>query len=185
MYATLPPLYQYLVAEQAPKILLEMLQFYGLKEAPGDADNPVIVGWADEMHIPGYKHDATAWCGLTAAISAKRAGYEPPIQPLWALNWRTWGNPVSQPMLGDVLVYQRPEGGHVGLYVGEDSRHFHVLAGNQGDAVSIKPLTRATWTRGMSLGLVAVRRSPWRIGQPDNVRRVILPDVDSSNVKVS
>lgn len=40
-------------------------------------------------------------------------------------------------MLGDVLVFPRGAGGHVAFYVGEDSRHFHILGGNQDNQVSI------------------------------------------------
>jgi cell wall-associated NlpC family hydrolase len=45
-------------------------------------------------------------------------------------------------MLGDVLVFQRTGGGHVGLYVGEDEAAFHVLGGNQGDRVCIARIAR-------------------------------------------
>ena len=67
-------------------------------------------------------------------------------------------------MLGDVLVFARGNGGHVGIYVGEDFEAFHVLGGNQSDRVSIarKPKARA----------LGARRCPWRINQPQNVRRI-------------
>lgn len=173
----LPAAYAWLDDEPGPKILRAMLGLYGTIEAPGDADNPVILGWAGEVGLAGtYAHDATAWCGLAVAVAAKRAGYEPPVDPLWALNWLDWGNAtgISPPMLGDVLVFRRTAGGHVGIYVGEDQTHFHVLGGNQGDACNITRFTKATWTKGMAFGFVAARRSPWRFAQPPNVRRVVL-----------
>jgi hypothetical protein len=35
------------------------------------------------------------------------------------------------------MVFERPGGGHVGFYVGEDAAAYHVLGGNQGDSVTI------------------------------------------------
>jgi cell wall-associated NlpC family hydrolase len=69
-------------------------------------------------------------------------------------------------MLGDVLVFKRQGGGHVGLYVGEDKDAYHVLGGNQSDSVSI--------TRILKDRLHAARRCTWKTAQPANVRRVFL-----------
>jgi len=40
-------------------------------------------------------------------------------------------------MLGDVLIFTRGIGGHVGIYVREDDKCYHVLGGNQSDSVYI------------------------------------------------
>jgi cell wall-associated NlpC family hydrolase len=69
-------------------------------------------------------------------------------------------------MLGDVLTFKREGGGHVGIYIGEDTTHFHVLGGNQGNAVSVSRIAK---TR-----LFKARRTPWKIAQPSNVRKIIL-----------
>ena len=46
--------------------------------------------------------------------------------------------------LGVVLVFQRVGGGgHVGFYVAEDGHAFHVLGGNQSDAVTITRIAKA------------------------------------------
>jgi hypothetical protein len=55
-----------------------------------------------------------------------------------------------------VLVFQRPGGGHVGFYVGEDATAYHVLGGNQGDAVTIARIAKARcvarrWPLGVKL----------------------------------
>jgi cell wall-associated NlpC family hydrolase len=71
-------------------------------------------------------------------------------------------------MLGDVLVFTRKGGGHVGIYVGQDKSCYHVLGGNQGDRVSI---VRIEKTR-----CIGVRRTKWKISQPKNVRIIFLPD---------
>jgi uncharacterized protein (TIGR02594 family) len=163
----LPNTYTWLLKEPGPKMLLEALKLYGTKETPGDADNPIILEWAREVGLQSvYRHDSVAWCGLTMAVAAKRAGKSLPTDPLWALNWAKFGNKVTDgAKLGDVLVFKRQGGGHVGLYVGEDDTCYHVLGGNQSDMVNIvrKPMER----------VYAIRR-PVYTNQPPSVRKIIL-----------
>lgn len=126
-----------------PRMTAEALKVYGVKEGVGDADNPEILAWAKEVGLESvYRHDATAWCGLFAALIAKRAGKTVVNGPLWALNWARFGVPSPAPALGDVLVFVRPGGGHVGLYVAEDASAYHVLGGNTSDAVSIARIAK-------------------------------------------
>ena len=100
------------------------------------------------------------------ALIARRAGKTPPAKPLWAPSWSRFGVAAPAAALGDVLVFNRPKGGgHVGLYVGEDDGAFHVLGGNQSDAVSI---TRIAKTR-----CIAIRRPIYR-DQPASVAPVQL-----------
>jgi uncharacterized protein (TIGR02594 family) len=120
------------------------LQLYGTLELAGAANSPTILGWAAEVGLrAAYTADAVPWCGLYAAVVAKRALKELPPNPLWALNWAAFGEPVGQPGLGDVLTFQREGGGHVGFYLGEDPVAYHVLGGNQGDAVSIARIQKS------------------------------------------
>lgn len=158
--------YAWLLDEHAPKILVEMLKLYGTLETSGSADNPTIMEWAHETGIKGYVHDAVPWCGLTMAVVAKRAGYKFPEGPLWALNWLNFGDEVSQPMLGDVMVKERHGGGHVTMYVGEDAGAYHCLGGNQSDSVNITRIARASF--------VGYRRAHFNIKQPYNVRVIHL-----------
>jgi uncharacterized protein (TIGR02594 family) len=164
----LPAAYSWLAAEPAPKVLLEALALFGVKEVPGSGDNPEILSWAAELGLAAtYPDDQIPWCGLFAAIVVKRAGYEPVASPLWARSWAMWGTAAERAMLGDMLVFTRPGGGgHVGFYVGEDTESFHVLGGNQSDAVTITRILRSR--------CIARRRSPWRVAQPPNVRVVRL-----------
>ena len=159
--------YEWLWKEPAPKMLLEMLGIYGTKEVIGPKNNPVIMRWAEETHTT-YPGDSVAWCGLTVSIAAKRAGwdYHPNGNALWARNWASWGTKQTVAMLGDVLVFPRGAGGHVALYVGEDATHYHILGGNQSDAVNI--------VRKAKEPLLAIRRAPWKIAQPANVRVIHL-----------
>ena len=159
-----PAEYAWLEREGSPRMLVEALKLFGVKEVIGNGDNPKILGWSNELGI-SFSHDETPWCGLFAAIVAKRAGKEPPKEPLWALNWRNFGKVSDVPMLGDVMVFSRNGGGHVALYVGEDASCWHCLGGNQGDAVSFTriPKGRQHWAR-----------RPLYATQPTNVRVVHL-----------
>ena len=167
----LPQTYAWLAKEKAPRILVEALKLYGTKEIKGVASNQQIIAWAKELGgIVGawYADDDKPWCGLFLAICAKRAGLDYPVgfNSLRAKEWSKWGKPSPSPMLGDVLVFNRAGGGHVGLYVGEDLATYHVLGGNQGDSVSICRIEKSR--------LLSARRTDWKVSQPENIRKVTL-----------
>lgn len=160
----LPERYGWLAREPGPKMLVEALKLFGTMEKPGSANNPVILSWAKEVGAEVadvYKADSIPWCGLFMAVVAKRAGKEVPTHPLWALSWSAFGAKSPAAGLGDVLVFVRNGGGHVGLYVGEDGSAFHVLGGNQSDRVCITRVAKAR--------LYAARRPLYRV-QPANVQ---------------
>lgn len=173
----LPLQYKYLNYEPAPKMLLEAIKLFGVEEVLGEKDSPIIMSWAKETGIKEYKHDSTAWCGLGMAIIAKRAGweYKPMGNALWALNWAKWGIKQNTAMLGDVLVYKRKGGGHVTQYVGEDKHYYHCLGFNQSDACNI--------VRKLKEDVYAIRRAPWKIKQPNNVRIIMLDAKGPVSVK--
>lgn len=169
---TLPRQYSWLLSEPAPRILLEFLKLHGTIETPGEKNNPLILAWAKSIglgHV--YKADSVAWCGLATAYAAAQAGwdYAPRGNALWARNWLAWGSPVDlgKEMLGDVLVFSRGAvSGHVGLYIAEDKTAFHVIGGNQSDAVNIKRVEKNR--------LISGRRCPWRVAEPANIRKVFM-----------
>ncbi len=161
---TLPIEYQWLANVPGPKMLVEGLRHYGLREIVGTQHNPVILLWWKELGRP-FPDDETPWCGAFVGICASRSGKELPAFPERAMSWKTFGRAVSAPMLGDVVVFKRPGGGHVGIYVGADDVAYHVLGGNQGNAVSIARLNRNR--------AVAFRRPIYR-NQPDNVKPIVL-----------
>lgn len=155
--------YNYLKKETAPKLLLAAYKLLGVKETLGKDNNPVILDWAEEVGLKKqYTADEIPWCGLFMAYVCKLAGKPIPFNPLWARNWNNFGVPQKTAMLGDVLVFSRASGGHVGIYVGEDDKCYHVLGGNQGDAVSI--------VRIQKVRCIGIRRTKWTKAQPDNVR---------------
>ncbi|MFZ4754329.1 MAG: TIGR02594 family protein [Chitinophagaceae bacterium] len=147
-----------------PRMVREALALYGVTEAPGTKNNAVIVNWAKETNIKGdnwYSDDSIPWCGLFVAVVAQRANWQPPNEALRALAWADFGNKSPQPSLGDVLVFKRKGGGHVGLYVGETADSFYVLGGNQSDKVNITRIAKAR--------LFDCRRPPYKI-PPESVK---------------
>jgi uncharacterized protein (TIGR02594 family) len=139
----------------------------GTRETAGPGNNPAIMAWAKQLGPrlgAPYAGDATPWCGLFVAHCMADAGLPLPAIPVRALAWSAWGQAVT-PCVGAVLVFKRPEGGHVGLYVGEDDEAFNVLGGNQGDTVSVSRIEKgrmvaARWPAGL-----AVTGSPLRLSK--------------------
>ena len=139
---TLPAAYSWLLAQDPlPRTVAEGLKLLGTVETPGRADNPIIMSWAKEVGVTSiYSGDEVPWCGLFMAVVAKRAGKDLPATPLWARDWLNFGRKLKfweAASLGDVLVFGRNGGGHVGIYIGEDSGAYYVLGGNQSNKVSI------------------------------------------------
>lgn len=162
----LPSQFVWLYKEAGPKMIIEGLKLFGIEEATLEGeDNPTILLWAKEVGINNYLHDSQAWCGLYIAVVAKRAGKEVVHDPLWAANWLNFGTPSNEAMFGDVLVFKRPGGNHVGLYIGEDDRTYFVLGGNQSDMVDIIRIEKSR-CRG-------IRRPKYNV-QPANVRKILL-----------
>lgn len=115
----------------------------------------------------------TAWCAAFVNATLSQAG----MQGTGALNARSyldWGDPVSDPMQGDIAVFSRgdPSGwqGHVGFFDGYNpDGTIRVLGGNQGDAVSI-----ASYDPGSLLGF---RRAPGEANQrPQEMQTFGQPD---------
>lgn len=142
-----------------PRMLDEARKLYGTFEAPGPANNPVIMGWAKETGLTQtFAADSIPWCGLFMAVVAKRGGKPIVEGPLWARNWAKFGKAADKAQLGDILVFRRAQGsGHVGLYVGEDYGAYHVLGGNQSDGVTI---TRIAKDRCIAVRRPAYRKAP-------------------------
>lgn len=122
----------------------------GVREIVGPRHSPTIMGWIKAL---GSKRlgitvtsDETAWCGTFCAHVMQHMGIEPPKIAVRASEWGGWGRELLGPRYGCVMVFRRPGGGHVAFYVGEDRTHYHVLGGNQGNAVSITRINKARMT---------------------------------------
>lgn len=141
-------------------------------EVVGPGNNPVIMQLAKEAGVDDiYKSDETAWCAVAQTAIALRAGKHVPFEKwdrLRAKSFLKFGNEVVIPVLGDTLVFIRPGGGHVGIYIAEDEKAYHVLGGNQGNRYSI---TRIAKNR-----LTGVRRPIYKSGLPISaISRLVAP----------
>lgn len=147
--------------------------FVGEREIPGPVSNPVILRWAHDLGAPAwFDNDDLAWCAvflnrILLACQLPRSGTG--FELLRAKTFETWGKPCLEPMLGAVLVFSRPEGAHVALYVGQTPDAFRVLGGNQSNAVGY------TWIEKRRL--TAIR---WPLAVPYAATGPILLQADGS-----
>lgn len=158
-----------------PKMVAEGLKLMELDtlERPGKENNAVIMQLAKEAGVANiYDSDETPWCGVAQTAVALRAGKTVPFKGydrLRANSWLQFGKEVINPVLGDTLVFVRPGGGHVGIYIAEDETTYHVMGGNQGNRYCI--------TRILKNRLTGVRRPNYRSGLPASaIARHVAPN---------
>lgn len=103
-----------------------------------------------------YTADSVAWCGLFVGWAMVKANLEPPAVCVRAKAWVAWGAKLRAERLspGAIMVFDRSGGGHVAFYIGEDATHYHVLGGNQSDAVNVMRIAKdrciaRRWPRGV------------------------------------
>lgn len=158
-----------------PPWLAHAYTLKGVREFPGAANNPRIMGMANRAKGWlgfNYTADAVAWCGLFIADCMAAAGLKPPTRfvGVRALAWASWGvdagMSATRPPLGAVAVMGRKGGGHVtlvaGVYANGDISGF---GGNQGDMVKASRFERGRivafrWPKGVPVGPPA----PWVAG---------------------
>jgi uncharacterized protein (TIGR02594 family) len=112
----------------------------GQREVAGNRDNPRIVTYFADVGFPDVRHDEVAWCAAFAGACLERAGIAS-TRLLLARSYLGWGQALSKPRLGAIVVLSRgsdPALGHVGFWVGETATHVFLLGGNQGDAVAVE-----------------------------------------------
>lgn len=142
-------------------------KYIGVKETPGPASTPVIVGWLNKLKA-WWSDDSVPWCGVFVANCLREADIMPPKEWMRATEYLSMLVKLDRPAYGCIVVFTRKGGGHVGFVVGRDKAgNLMVLGGNQGDAVNIKPFARDR---------VAGFRWPSRLPDPG---RYNLPVLDS------
>lgn len=131
--------------------------FVGITEIPGPASAAVILRWGADIKAPDFTNDETAWCAvflnrlmMACQLQMAGAGYD----LLRAKSFETWGQ-MSRIALGAIMVFNRPGGYHVGLYLGEKRDAHLVLGGNTANAVAggwIRKdrLTAVRWPDGVT-----------------------------------
>jgi uncharacterized protein (TIGR02594 family) len=123
-------------------------RYIGIHELGTDADHPLIQWWLSLCGFPSSVKDEVAWC--SAFVNGMCWEFRlPRSKSAAARSWLRVGTaiPLVEARPGvDIVVLSRGTGpqpgpsvidapGHVGFFAGEG----HLLAGNQGDAVSVAP----------------------------------------------
>jgi uncharacterized protein (TIGR02594 family) len=142
-----------------PAWLVVARMHIGVREIPGPTHNNKLIAFlntASRFNGVLWRDDEMPWCGGFVAAVLVSAGIEPVKIAARAKSWSTWGSNLRPERLapGAILVFNREGGGHVGFYLGEDATTYHVLGGNQGNAVSItriakSRLTASRWPKGV------------------------------------
>ena len=134
--------------------------YLGTKELSGKASNPKIVKMFARAGHPEVTNDETAWCAAFVGSCLVEAGLKG-TGTLWALDYATWGQKLTNPLLGCIGVKKRYQGrkvigGHVFFTVAASSNWIWALGGNQRDSVSIVPIPRSeviafVWPLGLQI----------------------------------
>lgn len=122
----------------------------GTRETPGKGFNEAIIGWARDLEIMSYSDDDIPWCGLFVAhcVGSQLPEERLPTNPLGARQWEKFGKETAA-QLGAVMVFWRGSKtsglGHVGFYWAEDDEAYHILGGNQSNAVTVTRVAKNRW----------------------------------------
>jgi uncharacterized protein (TIGR02594 family) len=121
-----------------PRWLAEARTFIGTREAPGRKHESKILHWWKLIRAP-FTDDLTPWCAGFVGGMLEMSGIKS-SRSAAARSYLKWGVKIDRPVLGCIVVFERgPRNGHVGFFVGKDSRgNLRILGGNQGDAVNVK-----------------------------------------------
>lgn len=113
--------------------------YIGLKEIKGDVAAPEIVQFWKDIKNSGLKDDETPWCAGFVGACLEQVGIKS-TRSAASQSYLNWGEVLSKPIMGCIVVFKRDGGGHVGFVMGKDQNgNIMVLGGNQSDAVNIKP----------------------------------------------
>lgn len=115
----------------------------GLKEVPGEGDNPTIVGMFAKVGHPYVKNDEVAWCAAFVGACLIDAGFAS-TKMLNARSYLKWGKtiPLAEARPGDIVIFWRNSPtsweGHVAVFVSQTKTMVKVVGGNQDNAVTIQ-----------------------------------------------
>lgn len=143
------------MSKTQPKWLEVAERYQGLKEIPGPNHNKTILAMLEKLHA-WWRDDETPWCGVFVGHCMAEVGLPYPKFYMRAKAWSDYGSLLRRDRLapGAILVFDRAGGGHVGFAVAQDATHYHVLGGNQGNAVNImrigkSRLVASRWPKGV------------------------------------
>ena len=112
-------------------------------------DEPVVQNYWRQAKLSGlakYSASGIPWCSGFCCAMFEEVGIRS-ARTDGAKNWLKWGQELTTPVDGCIVVFTRDGGGHVGFITGEDTKgNLLVLSGNQGDAVNIKSFDKGRVT---------------------------------------
>lgn len=116
----------------------------GLRPGPnGELSNPRVERYQKAVGM--RQDDEVPWCAAFAGWCLEQAGL-PSTNSGAARSYARWGIGLRDPRPGCVVVLWREmvngPHGHVGFFEREDSKGIWILAGNQGNAVTVRPFPR-------------------------------------------
>ena len=130
--------------ETNSKLLIASLMEGGTREIRGDEHNPKIIAWFKLAGAPWIKDDEEAWCSAFMCGMAYEAGLYFPktvrarkwlsLDALTVRQAKVIENPEHL-MIGDIVVFERGRGGHVGMLLHHMGKNLSVFGGNQQNAV--------------------------------------------------
>ena len=131
-----------------PLWLIIARQELGVSEISGSRHNRRVVEYHQTTTLRATD-DETPWCSSFVNWCIIKAGLKG-TNSAAAISWASWGIavPLTQGKPGDVAVFTRTGGNHVGFYLKHDANALTILGGNQGDEVNI-----ATFSRARVMGL--------------------------------
>jgi uncharacterized protein (TIGR02594 family) len=149
-----------------------MRMHVGIVEIPGPKSNPVILQWGRDIGAPRwFDNDDKAWCAvfmnrvlmacqlpMARMVDTSHPDYKAGFDLLRAATFEGYGYGLTVPTLGCLMTFRRPEGNHVGAYLGERADAFRIIGGNQSNTVNetwiAKPrLTAMRWPTDYPLTL--------------------------------
>lgn len=126
------------VPPKLPAHYIKALNEVGVKEIAGNAHNPRILEYHKATDLKGNT-DEIAWCSAFVNWCFKET-HQKGTNKANARSWLDWGNVVTEPKKGDVVIFWRGSKtswqGHVGFFVEETKDSIIVLGGNQGNEVN-------------------------------------------------
>lgn len=128
-----------------PPWIVTALAELGVSEIPGKENEKRILEYHSFTKLRATE-DEVPWCSSYACFSMERSGFAG-TRSAAASSWETYGNKITYPVFGCIAVLLRGSDAtkrHVGFFMGFHGKDsILLLAGNQGDKVSIEPFLKS------------------------------------------
>lgn len=131
---------------QWPAWMLVAEKEIGVRETPGQDDNARIREYQRATRLDEQAlGDDTSWCAAFVSWCLQQSGYKNPRYAL-ARNYLKYGDGVTEPSFGDILVFKRGKDerhGHVGFFVLDLGADVEILSGNSRNSVRFSHESKA------------------------------------------